>query len=127
MNLAICKKKSDVVTHFVRNAIKKGHDIFGDNRKLLGMKDKHWDFIWTSDELTALIEKDDQDRIVRVQYDETRADITPAKHHRSIHPVIKQDVKNLMDIVESNAPLSPEERDFVIRSLGQFLLNELKI
>ena len=127
MNLAICKKGSDGVTYFVRNAIKKGPDIFGDNHKLLGMKDKHWDFIWTADELTALIEKDDQDRVVRVQYDEARADITPAKHHRAIHPVTKQDVKNLMDIIDSDKPLSPEEQDFVIRSLGQFLLNELKI
>lgn len=121
MNLALCPKNSDEIIYFVKNAIKKGNSIFGDNIKLSGIKEKTWDFIWTDDNIEE-IKKDD-----KIYYAIGRSHLNEKKEKEEVNPISKTDIKNLMDVIKSNKPLTVEETDFLLKCLGQFLLNGLEL
>ena len=120
-NLILCAKGKEEVTHFVENAIKKGNDVFGDNIKLSGVKEKTWDFIWTDDVLKEIKIED------TISYAEKRSDVTSIERKRIIHTISKTDIKNLVDLADSKTKLTEEEQDFYIKSLTKALLTLLKI
>jgi hypothetical protein len=75
MNLIICKKDGTVFRE-IKNAIRKGKHIEGDNGSWVG-KPELFDLIWTEQELTPVFEEDEKGQERQVGYKETFADIAP--------------------------------------------------
>jgi hypothetical protein len=76
MNLIICKKDGTVFRE-IKNAIRKGKHIEGDNGSWVG-KPELFDLIWTEQELTPVFEEDEKGQERQVGYKETFADIAPS-------------------------------------------------
>jgi len=123
MNLILCPKGKSEIFYFVKNAVKRGNDVYGDNIKLTGVKDKTWDFIWTEDEVEEKVVDGDKKGFKSVRADvsaiETNIDI--------IDPITKDDVKNLMALSRSDKELNSKEVDFCIKALSSIILAELKL
>ena len=121
MNLILCPKGKNKIAHFVKNAIKRNNDVFGDNIKLYGVKEKTWDFIWTDDEVEETIQDD------KKVYTKGRKDINVLKLKIEINSITKEDIKNLLNLTQSSKQLTLEEMDFCLKSISAILLTELKI
>jgi hypothetical protein len=76
MNLVICKKDGTVF-RVVKNAIRKGKRVEGDNGRWEG-KPELFDLIWTEQELTPIFKEDNKSGVQEfIGYKETKSDITP--------------------------------------------------
>jgi len=123
MNLILCPKGKSEIFYFIKNAVKRGNDVYGDNIKLTGVKDKTWDFIWTEDEVKEKVVDGDKKGFESARDDvsviETNIDI--------IDQITKDDVKNLMALSRSDKELDSKEVDFCIKALSSIILAELKL
>jgi len=56
MNIVLYKPGTNIITHFIKNAIKRDNNYIGSNKKLLGHKSEN--HIWTNDIINPIYGKD---------------------------------------------------------------------
>lgn len=99
MNLAIFKKGSNKVDLFILDCIQTGNNFAGSNIKAHGLKDRHYDFVWTNDMVEPITEKQDEKQqgiVQKMTYAKGRKDITPAPVYNGKSVGSRKDVNKIV-------------------------------
>lgn len=72
-NLAVYKKGSNEIRYFLRDCVKDGNDLLGSNKKVFGIKSRHWDLLWTEDDVLEI--RNDEGRIIA--YNKSVSELIP--------------------------------------------------
>jgi len=122
MNLVICKKGDSEITHFVKNAIKKGNDIFGDNISLCGVKPFHWDFHWTEDNAQPVLEINAETKEQeQTGWDKSLKDMAVSAKKKEVIKATKSDQDILINFINAGAKDS-KELENIIKILARMVL-----
>ena len=63
-NCIIYKKNSNTISYFIKDCTRDNNNYLGSNKKIFGIKPKHFDIKWTNEDIDPIFDKIEKNNIV---------------------------------------------------------------